>query len=520
MARRLLVGATTVAVVLGGGGYAIASSSGSTASYRLATAAVGTVERTLTLGGTVNSSARDDVSFGESGTVKQIYVRPGERVRAGQALAALDPTSADAALLSAKASLAKAKAALASTTSAQTQSVASSSSSSKASSTSGTTAALKHAQDALRAAVQKADGVLQAARVAGTAVSGGCVGVPGVDTSSGHVPTTTPTAAPTDSSTPDATSSSGPTQAQLQQCSAVLSALSKAQAAVASAQQAEQVALSGLARVLSQGSNSSSSASSSPASSTSGGQGANASSNSTNSASRLASDQAQVDQAQAAVVSAQVARDHTVLRAPIGGRVVSVGVSEGGTASTSTAAVTLVGAGVSSVVVSVPLAQIPNIKVGQRARVIVSGSSTPVGAVVSAVGILASTATSGTTTYPVTVSLSGSSPALQGIGASVTIVTGSASHVLSLPSSAITTTGTRSTVAVYSGGTLTTTPVTVGVMGSTTASITSGLKAGQQVALADLRASIPSSTSSGNGLRGFGGGLGTGSGVTRIRSGG
>ncbi|MGN6723649.1 MAG: efflux RND transporter periplasmic adaptor subunit, partial [Marmoricola sp.] len=398
---------------------------------------------------------------------------------------------------------------------------------SKSPSRSASTAMVTKAQGALRGAVQKADKALQDAQAASTAVSVGCVGVSGVGLpGGGHVPT--PTASPTDSSTSDPTTT-GPTQAQLQQCSDVLAALSQAQAAVTSAQQAEQRALNGLARVLSQASQASSSpsspSSSSSNSSRSGNQGSSPTSSSTDSASKLASNQAQVDQAEASLISAQVARDSTVLRAPISGRVVSVGVSKGTSASTSSTAVTLVGRGTSNVVVSVPLAQIANLKVSQKARVVVSGSSSPVDAVVSNVGILASTSSSGTTTYPVTVTLTGASPALQGIGASVTIVTGSASDALTVPSSAITTTGTRTTVAVYSAGKVTTTAVTVGVMGSTTASITSGLKAGQQVVLADLNASIPSSSTSGNGLRGFGngglgGGLGGGGGLTRFRTGG
>ncbi|HWU31348.1 MAG TPA: HlyD family efflux transporter periplasmic adaptor subunit, partial [Marmoricola sp.] len=231
---------------------------------------------------------------------------------------------------------------------------------------------------------------------------------------------------------------------------------------------------------------------------------------------------ASVDAAEASVVSAQVARDQMVLRAPIAGKVVNVGVAVGGTASTSSAAITLVGNGANTVVLSVPLAQIPEIKVGEKARVVISGASAAVDGVVSNVGIIATTGTSGTTTYAVTVSLSEAATALQGIGASVTIVTGSAANAVTVPVSALTKVGTRTVVNTYNGGKVTETPVTVGILGSTTASITSGLKAGQQIALADLGASVPtSSTSNGTrGLTGFGGGTFSGGGTGGPPSGG
>lgn len=80
--------------------------------YRLATAVVGDVQQTLTLSGTVEHTNRSDVSFGGSGTLAEMYVAEGDRVKAGQKLAALATDELEAAVIAAEAQLAQAKAQL------------------------------------------------------------------------------------------------------------------------------------------------------------------------------------------------------------------------------------------------------------------------------------------------------------------------------------------------------------------------------------------------------------------------
>jgi macrolide-specific efflux system membrane fusion protein len=102
--------------------------------------------------------------------------------------------------------------------------------------------------------------------------------------------------------------------------------------------------------------------------------------------------------------------------------------------------------------------------------------------------------------YAVTVSLPTLPKGLRsGQSATVSVTTGSRSNVLTVPSSAITGSGSNHTVTVVAGGQQTRTPVEIGLEGDQLTEVTSGLTAGQQVLLATA------STSSGNG-NGFPGG--------------
>jgi HlyD family secretion protein len=84
----------------------------------------------------------------------------------------------------------------------------------------------------------------------------------------------------------------------------------------------------------------------------------------------------------------------------------------------------------------------------------------------------------------------------------VSIVTKRAHAAIAVPTSAVTTAGTRHFVHLLSGGTTTLTPVQVGVLGSEWTQITRGLRAGQVVELADHGAPLPgSATSSSNGTQ-------------------
>jgi len=115
-------------------------------------------------------------------------------------------------------------------------------------------------------------------------------------------------------------------------------------------------------------------------------------------------------------------------------------------------------------------------------------------------------------TYPVTVDLTNvPSTVKEGMTAQVAVVVQTAINVLELPSAAITTTGSTSTVKVLEpSGTQTTTPVTLGLVGSSYTEIASGLSEGQKVVepTASVSASSGASVSGGGfpGGGGFGGG--------------
>jgi len=95
--------------------------------------------------------------------------------------------------------------------------------------------------------------------------------------------------------------------------------------------------------------------------------------------------------------------------------------------------------------------------------------------------------------------------------AQVAVIVQTANNVLQLPSAAITTTGSISTVKVLSKGVQTVTRVTLGLVGSTYTEITSGLHEGQTVVEPTASVSANSSGSSSSSGGGFpGGGFGGG----------
>jgi len=125
---------------------------------------------------------------------------------------------------------------------------------------------------------------------------------------------------------------------------------------------------------------------------------------------------------------------------------------------------------------------------------------------------------SGAVQYAATLTITGDTSNLRtGLSASIQVTTGEATNALSVPTAAVSGTGSNRTVLVVNAdGSTTRTPVTVGVEGDSTDQITSGLKAGQKV-------EIPQVASSGNGgfpSGAFPGGIGSGGAVRFGSSGG
>ena len=86
----------------------------------------------------------------------------------------------------------------------------------------------------------------------------------------------------------------------------------------------------------------------------------------------------------------------------------------------------------------------------------------------------------------------------------VTITTGTAEDVLTVPSSAITTTGRASTVTVLQDGARRTVSVETGLAGNSTTEVRSGLSEGDVVVLSST-SSDSSSSSNSRGVPGMGG---------------
>jgi membrane fusion protein, macrolide-specific efflux system len=243
--------------------------------------------------------------------------------------------------------------------------------------------------------------------------------------------------------------------------------------------------------------------------------------------SQVASAKAQVIQAQATYDDAKDAVAATTLYAPISGTVLEVngkvgqtsgssssssGSSQPGSTSSSSSSsdlVVIANLAALQVSVSVPESDIGSLAVGQAATVTfpaVSGAS--------AKGRITSIDPVGTTsnsvvTFGVVVRLSGVPKSIRlGQSASVTITTDSATGVLVVPSTAVTTNGSRSTVLLLKDGQQVRTQVTVGVAGDSWTEITKGVSSGDQVVL-----TTSTSTSSSTTNQGFPGGGLTGGGI-------
>ncbi len=272
----------------------------------------------------------------------------------------------------------------------------------------------------------------------------------------------------------------------------------------------------------------------------SGGSGGGGGGGSLVTAQQLVVDQATVDADAAAVTVAEQSLKQAILLSPLSGTVAAVAVKPSGTATARTTAITVIGPGNDQVTTTVGDLALGQVKIGADATVVPDGSSKAVTGKVTAIGLLptsstsTSTTTSGTTTsgttatsatastsasYPVTISLD-TGGLYSGSGGNVSIVVKRSSHVLSVPTSAVTSIGTRHVVTVLRNGKATTTVVEVGATDAVHTQVTSGLKAGDRVALARMNASLPSSTGTLSNRGGFAGVGGTGTGGARTGTGG
>jgi trimeric autotransporter adhesin len=227
---------------------------------------------------------------------------------------------------------------------------------------------------------------------------------------------------------------------------------------------------------------------------------------------QIASDQADIDTAQAQLTEAQQSLNETTLTSPITGTVVSVGIDVGDTVSagSSTEIITIIGTNSYEAQATLDSAQVPTVKVGQTTSVEVDGDNGSLAGTVAQVGPVQSS-TSGYS-YPVVVALPATAGNLHaGSAANLTIATGKVSNVVAVPTSAVQTTGSVSYVTELDKGTLTRKVIKIGMVGSEYTQVLSGLTPGQSVVLADYAEAVPSSNTETNtfgGLGGLGGGGG------------
>ncbi|MEY9943656.1 efflux RND transporter periplasmic adaptor subunit [Kitasatospora sp. GAS1066B] len=277
---------------------------------------------------------------------------------------------------------------------------------------------------------------------------------------------------------------------------------------------------------------------------------------------QLTQAQQQVTTAQTNVTNAQTALVGTTLTASIGGTVASisnkVGDTVSGTGSDPSSGGSGSGAGSNSsssskagssststspsgfIVITNPtgmevtadFSELDSLKLkkGEGATVTLNAqSSTTLNASVLSVSSLpvssggSGSAAGSAVQYAATLQINGDTSQLRtGLSATVSVVTGEADNALSVPSAALSGTGTtRTATLVKADGTTSRVSVTVGVVGDSTVQVVSGLNEGDKVQLASATSggsngfpsgSFPGGFGGGGGTRGGGGGLGGGGG--------
>ncbi len=535
--------ALAVAVVLAAGVTAARRANASAPHrYRTATVGLHDVDQVLTSVGEIEPVSQVSVAFPTSGTVATVPVAVGDTVGVGQTLATLSTTSLTTQLHTQEQALADATLHLAQLSNARVSANAATARTSTTTASNDELADLLDATTAATDAQQRAQATLQAAAHAcgvttlpaavtpssprtadtphGRADSGD-----GQATGTSSEPTTTTTAGPapdeTASSTavPTTTATGGPRAGGDTTDSACTGALEQAVAAQAEAsnrQRALADATDAYTRQRDEGTSPSNStgrtggaasgatSGSSGASDYSGASGPSGASGMSNtgadggsttaaSAADLVAAQRSVDAASDAVAVAQQALAQATIVSPIAGTVAEIGFTPGDqvSAASTTSRVLVVAPGGYEVTTFVPVADLAKVKLGQAAQVLPDGAGHARGGTVTQIGI---TPTDGTTgaTYPVTIGFTGDTTGLlDGGTAQVTIVTLSATRALAVPTSAITTTGTRHTVTVLHDDTPRTVAVEVGAIGPTWTQLTGGVAQGTTVVLADLDAPLP-----------------------------
>ena len=185
--------------------------------------------------------------------------------------------------------------------------------------------------------------------------------------------------------------------------------------------------------------------------------------------------------------------------------------SASSSSSGSSAQIVVVSTGSYIVNASVSSTGVSQLAVGDQATITPSGSTKPVYGTVGTIGLLATT-TSGVSSFPVVVDVTGSPTGLfGGTSANVSIIVKQLQGVVVVPTTAITYTGGTTAVALDVAGKKVVQDVTIGIAAAGQTQIVSGLSAGQQiyVTTVSFRGPLGSSTS---GRGSFGGGSGFGGG--------
>ena len=203
-------------------------------------------------------------------------------------------------------------------------------------------------------------------------------------------------------------------------------------------------------------------------------------------AAAIATDEAQVAAAQTALDDAQVAADSPTIVAPTDGTVTALSIVAGVDAPSGEAIE--IDSGPMVATVSVAETDVPSLKVGMAATATISAAGLTLAGVLSRISPVAATTSGGgssVATYAVLITLT-DAPAtvVSGMAVSLSIVTATATGVISIPAGALLGSATTGySVDVLTNGTPETRTVQVGLVTSTLVEITSGLSEGELVVI-------------------------------------
>jgi RND family efflux transporter MFP subunit len=203
------------------------------------------------------------------------------------------------------------------------------------------------------------------------------------------------------------------------------------------------------------------------------------------SAVQIASTQAQLASAQSRLTDAKTALTAASMTSPIAGIVAQVNIAAGdkvGNAASSSAQIVVISTTSWVVEASVGSEDLPQLKKGLQAEITPTGSTTKVFGTVKTVGIVASSSSGGSASFPVTIAVTGSPKGLYAGGAAtVSIIVKQVENVLTVPTSALHTENGKTVVHQMVKGVQVSTLVTVGTTYGAVTQILSGLKTGDQV---------------------------------------
>jgi multidrug efflux pump subunit AcrA (membrane-fusion protein) len=500
--HRLLTVGGLALVIVAGGGYMFVHAGSSTTQYRTASVTLGTIQQTLSLTGNLSPISQSNVNFQVSGTVTAIDVSLGQTVTAGQILATVDASTMQSALTQAQATLAAAQAKLAADQSSGSSTTAAENLATARTNLSNDTTAYR---DTLAVNAQTIASDQRTITSDQSAVSSDSQAVS--------------TAQQRYNADGCSGSSSAPCQSDAQSLSAAQQQLTKDTQALTTAdtasptdrvraQQADDQAAARVASDQTALNNALSSSSSSSSAATL--------------QAAIAQDTASVAQAQQTVTNDTNSVNESSLLAPAGGTVAAINVTVGNAVTTASSSASAAASNAASstganfiiltpgsfqVTGTISDSQVNQVAIGQHAVVTAAGTASGLPGTVTSVGQIATVA-SGVATFPVTVQVTGTHPALRdGMSATISVIINQVVGVLTVPSSAVHTNGTTSTVQVLNNGVPSSVIVTTGAADSSRTEIQSGLTAGETVVIATVSSTVPTpSTTTRGGTRTFGGG--------------